>query len=115
VRSWGALLLRVDGVDAGQVYEARGFMARLLGLMGRADPPPGLGLLIRRCASIHTCFMRYPLDVVYLAADGRVTKVTTVKPWRFSIGRGATAVIELSDGDAARLALVPGSRVDLSA
>jgi len=108
-------VLLVDGVVTGRVHEARGFLGRLVGLMGRTDPPAADGLVFRDCSSIHTCFMRFPLDVVYVGRGGRVTKVASVAPWRFSAERGASAVIELRRGMAEQLALVPGAQVELSA
>jgi uncharacterized membrane protein (UPF0127 family) len=79
------------------------------GLLGRRGLAPQEGLLIRPCSSVHTWFMRFAIDVVYLDADGCVTKVVPdLKPWRFSWGRGANMVLELPSGEAARQGIVPG-------
>ena len=72
---------------------------RMRGLLGRAGLAPGEGLLIERCSSIHTCFMRFAIDVVYLDADWRVVKkVRRLAPWRFSGCRRAAHTLELAAG-----------------
>jgi uncharacterized protein len=106
--------LLVDGQEVGEIREARGPIGRLLGLMGRAQIPSGRGLLFTHCSSVHTCFMRFPIDVVYLDDAGRVQKVSYVWPWRVSAARGAKAVIEFPLGDSARLGIVPGARVEVA-
>jgi uncharacterized protein len=73
---------------------ATGFRARLLGLAfrRRADEP----LLIPRCRSVHTFGMRFPIDVVFLDARGRVLRVARrVPPCRVVSCRGARAVVEI--------------------
>ncbi len=70
---------------------------RKKGLLGRDRLEPGAGLVIAPCGGIHTCFMRFPIDVVFVARDGRVVKVCAdVKPWRLAIALRAFCVIELS-------------------
>lgn len=60
------------------------FVRRLAGLMGRSALADGEGLLLEGCKSIHTCFMRFPIDVAYLDRDMWVVAVRPhVKPWRF--------------------------------
>lgn len=75
--------------------------SRLLGLalLDRADAGPGL--LIPRCSSVHTCWMRFPLDIWFLDEEGGPLAVRRgVPPWRFARHRGATAVLELPAGEA---------------
>lgn len=89
----------VDGVERLRVAE--GFFARLRGLMFEKDLPRGEALLIPRCSAVHTCFMRFPLDLVFLDADGRTVKtVRDVKPWRLCVfgGRRAKSVVEAKAG-----------------
>lgn len=65
---------------------ADGFVSRLGGLMLRRSLPPQEGLLITRCASVHTAFMRFAIDVVYLDSQGVVTLcVPHLSPWRTSL------------------------------
>ena len=84
-----------------KVRVARRFHERALGLIVGPQPTSGNGLLFERCAGVHTCFMRYPIDVVFLDRDFRVLKVAhSVKPWRFVWCCGARQVLELRQGDA---------------
>ena len=104
-------LERSDGaVVADHVELADTLWSRFMGLMFRSELPSGHGLLIRPCSSIHMFFMRFPLDVVFIDADGRVLRVLdSIRPWRASMPvRGAKAAIELPAGSAARAGVVPG-------
>jgi len=96
-----------------RVSTARGFLARALGLMGRARLDPGEGLRIRSCGDVHTFFMRFPLDLVFLGADGIVVRVIRgVRPWRLAFGGpGAHDVLEVAAGWMAAGAVAPGDRV----
>jgi uncharacterized membrane protein (UPF0127 family) len=77
--------------------------SRMRGLLGRRDLPNGEGLLLRPAGSVHTAFMRFPIDLVFLGADDRVVKVAhSVPPWRAVACRGAKAVIELAAGECSR-------------
>ena len=88
--------------------------ARLRGLLGRPPLRPGEGLVLVPCASVHTCFMREPLDVAFVARDGAILRVVPgLRPWRAAACRGAHAVLELPAGTCAGAGLRPGDRVDL--
>lgn len=80
------------------------FWGRFRGLMLTAGLDENEGLLLPGCPSVHTCFMRYPLDIVYLDKEGYVVKlVPHLKPWRASMGgHRAAHVLELSAGGIAR-------------
>ena len=80
------------------------FGSRLVGLLGSSSLPPGGGLILEPCRSIHTAFMRFEIDAVYVDRLRRVTKlVPGLKPFRLSgVLRGAAAVIELPAGAIAR-------------
>lgn len=89
-------------------------LARLRGLLGRRELPPGEGMLLRPSGSIHTCFMRFPLDAVFLDAELRVLRVRSeLRPWRAAGARGARAVLELGAGEAARRGIAVGERLAL--
>jgi uncharacterized membrane protein (UPF0127 family) len=76
--------------------------ARLRGLIARREP--GTPLLLAPARSVHTCGMRFAIDVVFLDADLRVVRVVReMKPWRVAAARRARAVLELEEGGAARL------------
>lgn len=101
------------GVDLG-VEVADTFLRRLVGLLGRAGLPPGNALLIRPCSSVHTCFMRFPIDVVFVDSDLTVLRVAAgLKPWRMAWCPGAAAVLEMGAGEAALQGLRPGARLAL--
>jgi uncharacterized membrane protein (UPF0127 family) len=90
--------------------------ARMRGLLGRRELSSGEGVLLRPAASIHTFFMRFPIDAVFLGADGEVLRVApSVRPWRTAARRGARAVLELSAGECERRGVRPGDRLELAA
>jgi uncharacterized protein len=87
-----------------RVREARGLRARLLGLARLHHLDPNDALLIRRCRSVHTFGMRFPIDVVFVDRDWRVLRlVRDVGPRRFVTCRKAAAVIEVRAGEGDRL------------
>jgi len=66
-------------------------------------------MLLRPAASVHTAFMRFTIDVVFLDREDRVVKVAAeLRPWRAAGCRGARTVLELPAGEAARQGLRPG-------
>jgi uncharacterized protein len=100
------LTLRLEGHDlplATKVEGAFDSASRNRGLLGRKSLAPDSALVIAPSNSVHTFFMRFPIDLVYAARDGRVVKVRhNVAPWRVSMALGAFAVIELAAGEARR-------------
>ena len=89
-------------------------LGRMRGLLGRRSLLPGEGLLLKPASSIHTWFMRFPIDVVFLDADLTVLDVRhEVRPWRAALRRGAKSVLELPSGEAARRDLEPGEKLRL--
>ena len=84
-------------------------LTRSRGLLGRSGLSSGEGMLLRPASSIHTAFMRFPIDAVFLDRADRVLKVASdLRPWRTSGCRGARAVLELPAGEARRRGLRPG-------
>jgi len=89
-------------------------LARLVGLTGRRRLPQGEGLLLRPVNAIHTSFMRFTIDAVFLDRELAVMGIAeNVRPWRFAGRRGARAVLELGAGECARLGLRPEERLRL--
>jgi len=85
---------------------------RFRGLMMRKELPPGHGLLLPDCRSVHTCFMRFPIDLVYLSPDNKVVRIVpALKPWRFSVCGGARSVLEVPAGWAEQKGLKEGDTV----
>jgi len=109
----GAVLANIRGqcgTSQWKIALADNFWQRFCGLMLKPTLNSHSGLLISRCNSVHTTFMRAPIDVVYLDQDGRIVKcVPSLKPWRFSIGgRTAMHCLELATGSIERCRLQCG-------
>jgi uncharacterized membrane protein (UPF0127 family) len=81
---------------------ADGCLSRLVGLQFRRRLPADAGLLLVPCNSVHTCFVRFSVDVVFLDGVGRVLAIRRdLRPWRLAIGpRGSHAVLEVNAGAA---------------
>lgn len=116
----GATVCRIinrdrDTVLAERAAIARSWWARGRGLLGRRELPPGTGLVIDPCSSIHTWFMAFPIDVVFVAPDGRVVRLAhAVPPWRLGpFARGGRYVVELPAGTLARTGTETNDRLDL--
>jgi uncharacterized membrane protein (UPF0127 family) len=87
-------------------------LARMRGLLGRRSLPSGEGILLRPAGSVHTAFMRFAIDAVFLDRDGRVVKIAhDLRPWKTAGGRKAKAVLELPAGEAERRGLAVGERL----
>jgi uncharacterized membrane protein (UPF0127 family) len=91
-------------------------LTRMRGLLGRRGLDSGEGLFLRPASSVHTFFMRFPIDVAFLGRDGAVLKIVAeLGPWRTAGARGAKAAVELPAGEAARVGLKVGDRLESSA
>jgi uncharacterized membrane protein (UPF0127 family) len=89
-------------------------LSRLRGLLGRAVLPASEGVLLRPAASVHTWFMRFPIDVVFLDRELRVLAVRSdMRPWRMAGMRGARAVLELAAGEARKRRILAGAQLRL--
>ena len=113
-------LARVENVTRGTVVAdrvrvARSLGDRTIGLLGRDGLDPDEGLWIERSPSVHMFFMRFPIDAVFVAADGQVTKVVhDLKPWRVVWwARGARDCLELAAGAATRSGTQAGDELRL--
>jgi uncharacterized membrane protein (UPF0127 family) len=89
-------------------------LRRLRGLLGRKALDPGEGLLLKPAPSIHTFFMRFAIDAVFMDRELVVLKITpNLRPWRMAHCRRARAVLELPAGEALRRAVAPGDRLEV--
>ena len=105
------LVERASGREVVERLEiADAFWSRLVGLQFRRELHTGSGVLLVPCSSVHTCFVRFAIDVVLLDRHARVMAVRRhVRPWRVVARVAAThAVLELPAGTAQ---LAVGSRV----
>ena len=93
-------LLSVGESGSGEyIPVADTFSKRLWGLMGKDVRTDGDGLFLADCARVHTCFMKCPIDVLYLGPDLQVLDAETLAPWRMGKKvRGACHVLELPAG-----------------
>lgn len=111
---FGLWNLRSGEAIATRVVAAFDSASRRQGLLGRTDIPPGEALVLAPCSSVHTAFMRFPLDLVFLDRAGRVVKTSVaVRPWRIRGAWRAFAVVELATGSVARSGTQPGDVVVL--
>lgn len=115
-----ARLVRVENLTRGttvgdRIRVARSTKDRTVGLLRTPALNPGEGLWIERSPSIHMFFMRYAIDAVFVAADGRVTKIVErLKPWRVVWwARGARDCLELPVGAVAASRTQVGDRLEL--
>jgi uncharacterized membrane protein (UPF0127 family) len=105
----------VRNPDRGTVLATRAKLAadivsRFFGLMGRKAVEDGGGLLLTKSASIHSFFMRFRFDAIFLDKEDRVVKIVpAMRTWRISFGgRGAKHTLELPAGVAERSGTQPG-------
>lgn len=89
--------------------------SRRQGLLGRDELPHSTALVIGPCNAVHTCFMRFAIDVIFTDRSGFVLRVAhAVKPWRMQISPHAFVTIELPAGAAHRADLRVGDRLVLA-
>jgi uncharacterized membrane protein (UPF0127 family) len=92
---------RTQGTLLGsRVLLADTWWQRFRGFLGRGAPGSGEGILLAPCNAIHTFGMTFPLDVVFLDAQGRVLDLRrSLRPWRTARGRSGTRyVLEVPTG-----------------
>lgn len=88
---------------------------RSKGLLGRDGLALGEGLWIIPCESVHTFFMRFPIDLVYLDRNNKIKKVrSAVGPWRISACLSAHSVLELPAGTIRTTQTQPGDTLEFS-
>lgn len=93
-----------------KVVVAKKFAARLQGLMFKKQMPTDEGFFIPDCNWVHTFFMRFPIDVVYLDTENKILHIDhSVDPWRFCAPRfKASHALELCSGVAETLGFKEG-------
>lgn len=101
----------------GIVEIAASLRDRTIGLLGRTGLAEGTGLLLAPCLQIHTWFMRFPIDVVFLDGDNVVVTLhERVGPFRLASGGWRSRkALELPAGTVAQLGLMPGEALGMEA
>src|SRR5580698_10078467 len=88
--------------------------SRRRGLLGRDGLSAGAALVIAPSFGVHTIGMRFPIDLVFAARNGRVVKlVRNVKPWRIAFAVRAFAVVELAAGSIDRTGVREGNIIHI--
>jgi uncharacterized membrane protein (UPF0127 family) len=99
---------------AAHVLTAFDSASRRTGLLKYDAMPPDSALIIAPCSSIHTVGMRFPIDVAFVARDGRVLKACgSIPRWRIALSLRAFAAIELAAGVLASAGVSAGDTVAL--
>lgn len=85
---------------------------RRTGLLKHSSLEPGEGLWIVPCEAVHSFWMKFDIDVLYLNRDKKVRKIRHgMKPWKLSFCLPAHSVLELPAGTAARTKTEPGDQL----
>ena len=111
------IIMNIEGAPVGasflKIKIADTFFSRLAGLMFQKKMPQATALLLAPCNSVHMCFMRFAIDVVYLDKDYRILKIVkNLKPWiGVSMCNKAWATLELTSGEADRCILAVGKKL----
>ena len=107
--------LAADSRLVARARVASSIWSRFWGLMWQRSLPQGEALIIDPCNSVHTLFMRFPIDVVFVSRDSHIVKIAEgLKPFRAAVGRGGRWVIEMPSGAAARAGLAVGDLLVLT-
>jgi uncharacterized membrane protein (UPF0127 family) len=103
---------RTQRVIADRLLTAFDSRSRRQGLLGRDGLPDGTALIIAPSNAVHTFFMRFSIDLLFVRRDGDVINVrSAVRPWRMAVSLRAFAVIELPAGSLAQSKTIVGDRL----
>lgn len=106
-------LIAGDSVVIPRLVLATGIVERTRGLLGRACMDPGEGMLLSPCNAVHTLFMRFTIDVVFLDSDLAIIRVCRgVRPFSMAFGgRRTRHAVEATSGWLPAEILAQGTRV----
>jgi uncharacterized membrane protein (UPF0127 family) len=105
---------RTKGVLASRLIPAFESKSRTVGLLRHTSLPAGDAMIIAPCDAIHTFFMRFPIDVVFVAKNGRVLKTrAAVKAWRIAFAFRAYATVEMAAGTLLGCPIVVGDYLEV--
>jgi hypothetical protein len=105
---------RTGQVLVRRATKAASIKSRTVGLLGKAGLDADEALIISPCWSIHTFFMRFPIDVLFLDKQGQVRKIIHSMPaWRMAAAWGAQDTIELAPGALRGIDLQIGDAIEV--
>jgi uncharacterized membrane protein (UPF0127 family) len=103
---------RGDAAVCEQTELATSIFSRMRGLLGRASLPQSHGMLFRGESSIHSAFMRFEFDAVFMDGEMRVVGLSErIPPWRVRGARGTRNILELAAGEIARTGVEIGDQL----
>jgi uncharacterized membrane protein (UPF0127 family) len=106
--------LRTGSVIASVVEPALDSKSRRKGLLGRDGLADDHALVLAPCGAVHTIGMRFPIDVLFVAADGCVVKVVEhLRTWRMAAALQACITVELAAGSVRRTSILTGDRLSI--
>jgi uncharacterized membrane protein (UPF0127 family) len=90
--------------------------SRRRGLLGRESLDRSAALILVPCFSVHTAFMQFPIDVLFVDREGEVVRIVrNLEPWRVAASWAAHAVVELAGGAIGSGDVQVGDRLYLAA
>lgn len=105
---------RTGAVIATVVEPAMDSKSRRRGLLGRDTLADSHALVLAPCGAVHTCGMRFPIDVLFMDADGCVIKIVEdLAAWRIAASLKACITVELPAGSVRRHDLIAGDRLSI--
>lgn len=103
---------RGDAVICARAEVADTVWKRLRGLLGRSSLPQGEGMLFRGESSIHSAFMRFRFDAVFMDRELRVVGLAEdIPPWRVRAAKGTRNILELRAGEISRTGVAIGDQL----
>ena len=108
--------VRTGALIASVVEPALDATRRRKGLLGRDALNDDHALVLAPCFAVHTVGMRFPIDVLFVGADGSVVKIVEqLRTWRIAAALQACITVELAAGAIRRRDIVTGDRLSIQA
>ena len=95
---------------------ATGLFSRAIGLLGKRSINADFGIMFPKCRSIHTHFMMFPIDIIFVDDKNCITELfRTLKPWKILLARNKKSchIIEMAVGTIEKSKLTIGSQLEL--
>ena len=106
--------IRINQIEYGKAAMADTFWLRLRGLLGRTFDSFD-ALILLPCSSIHTCFMKYPIDLLFVGRAMKILKIEeNVQPWTLHKGCSTShLVVEFPAGKVKKLGIKTGDTLQV--